>query len=82
MFPAAGYLFFVWKTFSVLRKTYYGNMHIVFENVKFLRATALADELVEFVVSIQPYSGAFEVNKVSETVLNFSLIINCLGYGK
>lgn len=61
LFPATGYLFLAWKTLSTLRKVHYEDMHIVFEHVKFLRATTLVNEVTEFVVSIQPNSGYFEV---------------------
>lgn len=62
MFPASGYLFFVWKMFSIMRKVYFADMHIIFEDVKFLQEYTLMDEITEFVVSIQPNSGSFVVN--------------------
>lgn len=76
-----GYLFLAWKTFSILRKMYYEDMHIVFEKVKFLRATALVNEVTEFIVSIQPNSGYFEVYLKAILLWNNNTI-NSLGYWK
>lgn len=64
MFPASGYFFLVWKTFAKLKKMCYEDMHIIFENVKLLRATILVNDLTEFIVSIAPNSGHFEVGDI------------------
>lgn len=41
LFPGTGWLFWVWETFGIMQGCLHMNMKVVFEDVKFLRATAL-----------------------------------------
>lgn len=75
LLPATACLFLVWKMFSVIQKTYYGDMHIVFENVKFLRATTLADEKTDLRVSILSKSGYFEVSNITVIIIKMYMFI-------
>jgi len=44
LFPAMGYLFFLWQMMASLKKQKYINVPIVFENVNFIRATILSQQ--------------------------------------
>lgn len=68
MFPISGYLFFVWKMFSIIQKTYYADMHVIFENVEVIRHTTITENVAEFIVSILPGSGKFEVDTAKKCV--------------
>ncbi|XP_075218277.1 fatty acid synthase 3 [Lycorma delicatula] len=62
LFPATGYLVLVWETFGMMRGELYTEVPVVFENVRFQRATNIPkDGSIEFVVMIQKGSGTFEV---------------------
>ncbi|XP_043486066.1 fatty acid synthase [Polistes fuscatus] len=62
LFPATGYLTIVWKTFARLNSTDYEKMPVVFENVKFQRATIIPKEgSVKFLINIFDGSGEFEI---------------------
>jgi len=54
LLPATGYLFLVWETFSILKKKFYYNISVVFEDVKFLRPTYLRQQdNIELIITIQ-----------------------------
>jgi len=54
LFPATGYLFFLWQMIASLKKQDYVNVPIVFENVNFIRATVLSQQNeIELILSIQ-----------------------------
>lgn len=54
LFPATGYLFFLWEMIASLRKQEYINVPIVFEDVNFIRAVMLSQHNeVELTFSIQ-----------------------------
>lgn len=62
LFPATGYLNFVWETQSMIVGMMMSDMQIVFEDVKFHRATTLSpDKRLELIVMVQRVSGRFEV---------------------
>lgn len=64
LFPATGYMFLVWKTLAKLRGTTYDKLPVVFENVRFQRATILQKEgSVKFLINILEGSGEFEVHE-------------------
>lgn len=64
LFPATGYMFLVWKTFAKLRGTTFDKLPVVFENVRFQRATILQKEgSVKFLINILEGSGEFEVHE-------------------
>lgn len=62
LFPATAYLNFVWETQSMIVGMMMSDMQIVFEDVKFLRATTISmDKRLELIVMVQRVSGRFEV---------------------
>lgn len=62
LFPATGYLVLVWETVGMMRGELYTEVPVVFENVRFLRATNIPkDGSIEFIVMVQKGSGNFEV---------------------
>ncbi|CAL7939125.1 unnamed protein product [Xylocopa violacea] len=69
--PATGYLIMVWETFSMLQGKLYDEVSVVFENVKFERATAIpAEGSISLTVSIHRGSGRFEISDNSTTVVS------------
>lgn len=62
LFPATGYLLITWKTFAKLRGVDYEQLPIIFENVKFQRATIMPKEgVVKFLINIFVGTGQFEI---------------------
>lgn len=62
MFPATGYLYIVWETLARIHDVAMIDIKVVFENVKFIRATTVPKDVkIEFVVSMHRGSGNFEV---------------------
>nr|QNL15122.1 fatty acid synthase 2 [Meteorus pulchricornis] len=60
--PATGYLQLVWETVGMMEGEYYSQLSIVFQDVKFLRATTLPKEgSIELTVMVQKGTGRFEV---------------------
>ena len=54
LFPATGYLTLVWETIGMMHGELYFELSVVFEDVKFLRATNIPKEgSIEFTVTIQ-----------------------------
>ncbi|XP_018577082.1 fatty acid synthase-like isoform X2 [Anoplophora glabripennis] len=69
LFPASGYLYIVWETFSFLKGMSMNTMDIVFENCKFVRATTVSEERdLVLQVAIHAGSGNFEVVEGDLTV--------------
>lgn len=65
MFPATGYLLLVWETVGMMLGELFTDMSIVFENVKFLRATNVPKEgRIYLMVTVQKVSGHFEVKSI------------------
>lgn len=62
LYPATGYLYIAWHTLASSKGKIIEDTEVVFENVRFNRATTLSkDGSVEFTVSIHKGSGYFEV---------------------
>ncbi|XP_067206014.1 fatty acid synthase-like [Linepithema humile] len=64
LLPATGYLMLVWQTMGMLKRLSYTDMAIVFENVKFIRATHFPkqeQEPVYLTIMVQKATGKFEV---------------------
>ncbi|CAG9791214.1 unnamed protein product [Diatraea saccharalis] len=62
LYPATGYLVLVWETLGMMMGELYTEVSVVFENVRFQRATNIPkDGNLEFIVMIQKGSGNFEI---------------------
>ncbi|XP_072750690.1 fatty acid synthase-like [Anoplolepis gracilipes] len=62
LLPATGYLLFIWDTISMLKDQMFREAPIVFENVKFIRATHIPKQGdLELTIMIQKDSGNFEI---------------------
>jgi fatty acid synthase, animal type len=62
LFPATAYLHLAWETLAMTKGPLFFDLEVEFEDVKFLRATAMTKDVeVEFTVMIQPGTGRFEV---------------------
>lgn len=62
LFPATGYLYVVWKELAELRGLTPEESKVVFENVRFKRATPITPtSIVEMLVTIFEGTGYFEV---------------------
>ncbi|XP_070515445.1 fatty acid synthase-like isoform X3 [Cardiocondyla obscurior] len=70
LFPAMGYLFYIWKMIASLRNQDYFNTPIVFENVNFIRATMLSEQnKINLTLSIQEGSNRFEIMEGNNAVV-------------
>ncbi|XP_053598737.1 fatty acid synthase [Microplitis demolitor] len=62
LFPATGYLALVWETIGMMKGELYTEVSVVFDDVKFLRATTIPKEgIVEVTLMVQKGTGRFEV---------------------
>nr|CAD7400388.1 unnamed protein product [Timema cristinae] len=62
LFPATGYLALVWESIGLMNGQLYTDVPIVFENIRFQRATNIPKEgNIEFTIMVQKGSGNFEV---------------------
>ncbi|XP_046964411.1 fatty acid synthase-like [Vanessa cardui] len=62
LYPATGYLVMVWETLAMMIGELFIQVSVVFENVRFLRATNIPKEgILEFIVMIQKGGGNFEI---------------------
>lgn len=62
LFPATGYLYLVWETLGMMKGTFYVDLELEFQDVQFLRATAMQkDTEVTFIIMIHRGTGRFEV---------------------
>nr|UEN71129.1 fatty acid synthase 1 [Glyphodes pyloalis] len=62
LYPATGYLVLVWETLGMMLGELYTEVSVVFENVRFQRATNIPkDGNLEFIIMIQKGSGNFEI---------------------
>lgn len=53
LFPAMGYLFYIWEMIASLRAQEYINVPVVFEDINFIRATVLSQQnKIELILSI------------------------------
>lgn len=53
LFPATGYLVFLWERIAWLSKQECSEVPVVFEDINFIRATVLSHKDVELTISIQ-----------------------------
>ena len=70
LFPATGYLHLVWETLAQMNNMVFAGFEIEFNEVKFLRATAMQkDQDIELLVIIQKGTGRFEICEGTEAVV-------------
>ncbi|XP_039311877.1 fatty acid synthase-like isoform X2 [Solenopsis invicta] len=71
LFPATGYILLVWKTLAKLRGTDFERLPVVFENVRFQRATIMPKErMVKFSITIFEGTGDFEICEAGTIVVS------------
>ncbi|XP_046415450.1 fatty acid synthase-like isoform X1 [Neodiprion fabricii] len=69
LIPGTGYLILIWQTLAMMEAKKYTEISVVFENVKFHRATTISKEHgVKLEIMIQRGSNAFEVTEGGTTV--------------
>lgn len=70
LYPATGYLVLAWETFALMHGENHENLPVVFEDVRFLRATNVPKEgSFPMTVMIQRGTGNFEVEEGGTTVV-------------
>ncbi|XP_072934221.1 fatty acid synthase [Epargyreus clarus] len=70
LYPATGYLVLVWETLGMMMGELYTEASVVFENVRFQRATNIPkDGTLEFIIMIQKGSGNFEIVESGASVV-------------
>ncbi|KAJ8919478.1 hypothetical protein NQ315_002099 [Exocentrus adspersus] len=70
LFPATGYLYLVWETFSIMNNIPISVMQVCFQNCKFVRATPVPKRgHFALNISIQSASGDFEVTEGDSVVV-------------
>ncbi|CAK1541813.1 unnamed protein product [Leptosia nina] len=70
LYPATGYLVLVWETLGMMMGELYTEVSVVFENVRFQRATPIPKEgNLEFIITIQKGSGNFEIVESGASVV-------------
>lgn len=63
LFPATGYLTIIWESLSLMTGVLLSDMKVVFEDVKFHRATNIRlDSGLQLITTIQKSTGLFEVS--------------------
>ncbi|KAL7042296.1 hypothetical protein ACKWTF_001098 [Chironomus riparius] len=71
LFPGTGWLYLVWENFGKMMGIKHTNLKVVFEDVKFLRATSLSkNQDVVVTISIHRGSGRFEIYEGRSTIAN------------
>lgn len=71
LIPATGYLIMAWETISLFQGKMYDEVSVVFEDVRFERATTIPKEgKIQLTVMIQRGSGKFEISEGSTTVVS------------
>lgn len=71
LFPATGYILLVWKTLAKLRGVDFERLPVVFENVRFQRATIMPKEgTVKFSIAIFQGTGDFEICETGAIVVS------------
>lgn len=69
LFPATGWIFLVWETFAMINGMPHEELPVIFENVKFLRATTLQMNQDVFVsINTQRGTGRFEILEGSTAI--------------
>ncbi|XP_046739715.1 fatty acid synthase-like isoform X2 [Diprion similis] len=70
LIPATGYLVFIWQTLAMMEAKEHTKISVVFENVKFHRATTISKERsVKLEIMIQRGSNGFEITEGDITVV-------------
>ncbi|XP_050502323.1 fatty acid synthase-like [Diabrotica virgifera virgifera] len=71
LFPATGYLFLIWETLSIIEDVPFTVKHIMFEDVKFSRATNIPKAgAVKFIIFLNISSGRFEIVEGGSTIVS------------
>lgn len=71
LFPATGWIVLVWETFSMMIGMAFEKVKVIFEEVRFLRATSLnKNQDVLITISIHRGTGSFEVIEGSAAVVH------------
>ncbi|XP_076294049.1 fatty acid synthase-like isoform X1 [Lasioglossum baleicum] len=71
LIPATGYLLMVWETVSLQQGKLFGEVSVVFENIRFESAVTVPKEgTVQLTVIVQKGSGKFEVSEGTTTVVS------------
>lgn len=71
LFPATGWVFLAWETFSMMLCEHYENVKVVIEDIHFLRATTLSkNQDVAITISIHRGSGKFEIVEGNSPVVH------------
>lgn len=70
LFPATGYIWLAWKTFSSMQGHNFEDMAVELSDIKFIRATTLSKESpATLVVMVQRGTGKFEISENNATVV-------------
>ncbi|CAF4803306.1 unnamed protein product [Pieris macdunnoughi] len=71
LYPATGYLVMVWETLAMMMGELNTEISVVFENVRFQRATPIPKEgNLEFIITIQEASGNFEIVESGASIVS------------
>ncbi|XP_044747246.1 fatty acid synthase-like [Coccinella septempunctata] len=71
LYPGAGYLILIWKTFAKLKNQDFEKMPVVLEDIHLHRATILSkEETVKFFINILMGTGAFELREGGSLVVS------------
>ncbi|XP_033230408.1 fatty acid synthase-like [Belonocnema kinseyi] len=74
LFPATGYLYLIWETLGMMRGELYSEFSVVFENVKFQRATTIPRVgSIQLMLMVQKVSGNFEVIEGGAAIVSGSI---------
>lgn len=70
LFPATAYLQLVWETFAMMKGPYFFDTNVEFEDIRFLRATAVPNGVViELTIMIHTGTGRFEITEGTTAVV-------------
>ncbi|CAH1641072.1 unnamed protein product [Spodoptera littoralis] len=70
LYPVTGYLFLVWETLGMMMGEPHTEVSVVFENVRFQRATNIPKESsLEFAITIHKKSGNFEILECGASIV-------------
>ncbi|KAK4878117.1 hypothetical protein RN001_010623 [Aquatica leii] len=71
LLPATGYLYLVWETFSMLQESSTLDCSVMFQEVRFHRATNLSkDNAIKLFITIQRKTGIFEVAELGQVIVS------------
>jgi fatty acid synthase, animal type len=69
LFPGTGWLILVWETFSMMMGVPQNEMKVIFEEVKFIRATSMQkNQDISVTIAIHRASGHFEITEGKSAV--------------